>query len=56
MIKVIDVELTGEQWVQNTEGDTKYWTNKAIDKFIKDGWNIKDCRLGNHDIVLILQK
>lgn len=56
MIKVIDVELAGEEWIKESVGESKYWTNKVIDKFIADGWNIRDWKITNQDILLILEK
>jgi len=56
MIKVIDIELTGEEWIKGSIGESKYWTNNVINKFINNGWNIRDWKIANQDILFILEK
>lgn len=56
MIKLIDIELTGDEWIKESIGESKYWTNNVIDMFISKGWNIRDWKVANQDILLILEK
>ena len=60
MIKVIDIELNGECWQEEDVDDTtqlyKYWVCPAVEKFLNEGWNIKDWKLTDHDIIFIFEK
>ena len=60
MIKVIDIELNGCSWEgeyidDNTETN-KYWTCPAVEKSLNEGWNIKDWKMADHDVIFILEK
>ena len=59
MIKVIDIELNGGGWkgeyVDHTETN-KYWVCPAVEKFLNEGWNIKDWKMTDHDVIFIFEK
>lgn len=59
MIKVIDVELNGGGWkgeyVDNVETN-KYWVCPTVEKFLNEGWNIKDWKMTDHDVIFIFEK
>ncbi len=60
MIKVIDIELTDSdcwkgEYVDDTETN-KYWVCPAVEKFLNEGWNIKDWKLTNNDVIFIFEK
>lgn len=60
MIKVIDIELNGGCWQDEYVDDTtkihKYWICPAVEKFLNEGWNIKDWKLTDHDVIFIFEK
>ena len=60
MIIVIDIELNGQCWQDEYVDDTreihKYWICPAIEKFLNEGWNIKDWKLTDNDVIFIFEK
>ena len=58
MIKVIDIELNGSGWQDEYVDDTtyKYWICPAVEKFLNEGWNIKDWKLTDNDVIFIFEK
>ena len=59
MVKVINIEMTGNTWDKlYLNGDEKivYWENLVLNKFLNDGWFIKDWKMTEHDIIFILEK
>lgn len=59
MIKVIDIELNGGGWkgeyIDNTENN-KYWVCPTVEKFLNEGWNIKDWKMTDQDVIFIFEK
>lgn len=59
MIKVIVLELNQNCWegvnVNNNEKFC-YFESPAINKFLSEGWQIKDWKIAKSDIIFILEK
>ncbi len=59
MHKVVNVELNSKGWVGEYVDNTKthkYWVCPAIEKFLNEGWNIKDFKMQGSDVIFILEK
>lgn len=59
MIKVVNVELNNKCWKTRYTDSSHtiwYWTCPAVEKFLNEGWNIKDFKMEGSDVIFILEK